>query len=112
MSVGLLTFAPFDSCIACHKGDTTTALALEGEAQFVMAGIHYLTGVPLDQAKAFVDLYVHEEFGCDLGMVPREDIRVGVRLCRSCAARTGVEVGSPEAVPLFEQGDRGREEER
>lgn len=85
--------APYDSCIACYRGDVTTAVAFQGEAEFVVAGIRRATGIPLEQAEATFMAFAENELGCDPGMVPTGRITQAVRLCVACAMKAGTEVG-------------------
>jgi hypothetical protein len=98
--------ASHESCVSCFKGDTTTAVFLHGEAEWIIAGIHKL-GVPLDQAGAIVRDWAEEEMGCLPGKVPVGRFDFAVRLCRDCAARTGAAVGdvTDERHPTYIQPD-------
>jgi hypothetical protein len=84
--------APHDSCVACYKGDTTTALVISGEAEYVVAGIHLMAGLSADEAAAVFHHYAEQEMGCDPGMVPAGRMDICIRLCRECAAKNGVVV--------------------
>jgi hypothetical protein len=89
--------ARYESCIACFRGDTSTAFAVVGEAEWAIAGLHALAGIPLDQAEATILVFAQQELGCDPGMVPAGVSTFTIRLCRDCARKTGVEVGSLDA---------------
>ena len=41
------------------------------------------------------------ELGTDPGKVPAGEMTTAVRLCRDCAAKTGVEVGKLPTVPAY-----------
>jgi hypothetical protein len=57
--------APFESCVSCFRGDTRTIVFIEGEAEWHIAGLSRLAGIPLDQADAtFMHLAEHV-LGCD-----------------------------------------------
>jgi hypothetical protein len=86
------TTAPYDSCVACYKGDTTTGVVIHGEAEFIIAGIHRLTGIPLDQADRTFGVLAEHDMGCDPGKVPVEDVDAFVRLCADCAQKTGARI--------------------
>lgn len=85
--------APFESCIACYKGDVTTGVAVQGEVEFLAAALHKLAGLPLDEAAATAGMFAEDEMGCDPGMVPVGEVTVVIRLCRECAEQTGTQVG-------------------
>ena len=90
--------APYEACLACVRGDTTTAALLEGEPEWCVAALSHLAGIPLDQAQATVLAYAENECGCAPGKVPAARITFGFRLCRECASSTGAyifELGSP-----------------
>jgi hypothetical protein len=84
--------APYESCIVCFRGDTTTAIGFRGEAEWCIAGLLRL-GVPPDQAEATFLPFAKHELGCDPGTVPDGQIDYAVRLCRACANRVGAHVG-------------------
>ena len=54
--------APHDSCIACFKGNTTTAVAFEGSAEAHIA-LLWNVGIPSDQAQATVLAHCEEDLG-------------------------------------------------
>jgi hypothetical protein len=89
--------APFESCIACFKGDTRTAVLLEGEAEWHIAALMHWAGLDQETATATFQVYAEQNLGCDPGMVPSGRVENGFRLCRDCARKTGVEVS--EVVP-------------
>jgi len=97
--------APFESCVACFKGDTRTAVMLEGEAEFHIAALHHLSGIPLEQADGTVLVAAEHELGCDPGMVPAGRFQLGFRLCTDCAAKTGATIVDLKAAekgePVF-----------
>jgi hypothetical protein len=83
--------APYNSCMGCLKGDVSTGFALEGEAEWIMVTMHKLAGITQDQAIATFHVMA-EEMGCDPGMVPSGRVTVLVRVCRTCARKTGATV--------------------
>lgn len=98
---------PYQSCIGCYRGDTTTVFLIEGEAEFIIAGIHKAAGLSLDEASATFQVIAGQEMGCDPGMVPVGRMTVGVRLCRECAAKTGTTVSEigDDGAPGYRQPD-------
>lgn len=82
--------APFESCIACLKGDTATGLLLEGEPEWIIATLQHVVDLPLVEAKAAMQTDVVTE-------TPGGRIRMGLRLCHECAAKAGVEVTQADA---------------
>ena len=79
---------PYQSCIACFKGDTGTAVYVKGVAEFHIAALHKAAGISLDEASATFRNYAEQELGCRPGMVPAGRFDVGYRLCRVCAKKT------------------------
>jgi phage tail sheath gpL-like len=96
--------APYESCIACLKGDVSTAVAFRGEAEFIIAGIHKAAGIPVELATATFAAFAEQELGCDPGTVPTGQVTHAVRLCTDCAQRTGTTVAPVPDVPCYEQG--------
>jgi hypothetical protein len=99
------TVAPYNSCVACFKGDTTTTYGTRGEAEFHIAALHAMAGLPMEQANATFTVMAERELGCDPGKVPGGTFDIFVRLCRDCARRTGVRVGKLDEVPLYLEPD-------
>lgn len=99
--------APFESCIRCMRGDTTTAFFLRGGAEWHTAGLHVLAGIPEDQAEAMVLTSAERQFGCESGMVPPGSFDQGFRLCRECASELGTNVGevASGSLPIYKQED-------
>ena len=98
--------APFESCVACFKGDTTSAVFLEGEAEFAMAALER-AGLSTELASATVLTMAEQDLGCASGMVPAGEHMWAVRLCSSCALRSGLEVAplDAEQKPVYRQSD-------
>jgi len=90
--------APFDSCIACFKGDTRTVVLLEGEAEWCIVALSRWAGIGLEEAQATFLVYAEHDLDCEPGMVPDGRIEHGFRLCRECAEQTSVEVSEPGKV--------------
>lgn len=101
--------APHESCIVCFKGDVTTAIGFEGEAEFIMGAL-YAMGVPFDQAKAIVEAFTAAECGCALGQVPSSDISMDFRICRSCGQKIGLEASPLPEIRVYRQGSWRRGE--
>ena len=96
---GVPRVAPYESCIACFKGDTTTALLSEGDAEWHIVTLMKGAGLTQAEAVATFRLYAEQDLGCDPGMVPDGRFVFGHRLCRECARKTGAKV-----VELGESG--------
>jgi hypothetical protein len=98
--------APYRSCIVCFKGDTLTALALQGSAEWCIAGLMRV-GLDRESAEATFRSWAEDVLGCDPGMVPVGRVTMGVRLCRECAKRTGTNVGESAAgMPVYAEPER------
>ena len=78
--------APYESCIVCFKGDTTTAVAFRGPAEWLIAGLWRL-GVPKEQAEATILQLAHDEYECDYGQVPPGEMQNVVLVCEDCASK-------------------------
>jgi hypothetical protein len=102
---GLPLVAPFESCIACFKGDVPTVIAFEGEAEWILAGLCVL-GLPEDQAYATLRHWLETEQGWTggAGTVPTGTLRFSCVCCAECAAPT-FPVGLPEHAPVIGQPD-------
>jgi len=87
----------YHSCIGCYRGDTTTVVSIKGEAHFIIAALHKLTGTPLDEAAAAFGVHA-EENGFDPGMAPAGRVFMAVRLCSDCAAKNGTTVVEESAI--------------
>jgi hypothetical protein len=98
---------PFNSCVACHHS-ATTAVFFEGSARFVVAGLTVVAGMPMGEAEAKVRVAWHEKYGTDPGMVPNGRLTEAARLCRACAAKTGLRIAEIPAeagaeVPAYRE---------
>jgi hypothetical protein len=93
-----ITAAPWQSCVGCFKGDVTTAVVLEGEAEWIIAGMAHACGISAEEATATFESYAIAELGCDPGQVPDGRLTHSVRLCRECAAKTGTRVFDEGAI--------------
>jgi hypothetical protein len=96
-----MSVAPFNSCIACFRGDTTTGYGTRGEAEFHIVALHRMAGLPLEEASGTFAVIAKRELGCDPGKVPGGTFDIFVRLCPDCARRTGTRVGKLDAMPLY-----------
>jgi hypothetical protein len=84
----LPSVAPFDSCIACFKGDVKPAITFEGSFELVVAGLLVL-GLPNDQAEAVVFHGLKRQgINADENGVPDGDLRMTFVCCSDCAAPT------------------------
>jgi hypothetical protein len=99
--------APYQSCVACFKGDVNTGFAALGEAEFVMAAMHKMAGLTIEEASATFGALAVQKMGCDPGMVPSGRQNVIIRLCRECAGKMGTPVGdlNSDLVPGYEQSE-------
>jgi hypothetical protein len=86
--------APFNSCVSCFRGDTSTFVQIRGKAEWHVAAL--MRFAELGQAEA-TGTFLHwaEEQGGRPGMVPEGEIEAAFRLCRDCARRTGADVVEP-----------------
>jgi hypothetical protein len=99
--------APYQSCIACFRGDTRTGFAAAGEAEFIVVAIHKTAGIPIDQAEGTFKVVAEHEMGCDPGMVPAGEVTALFRLCRDCADKTSTSVADLDdgsEVPCYRAG--------
>ncbi|MGO8906619.1 MAG: hypothetical protein ACLQMH_13490 [Solirubrobacteraceae bacterium] len=101
--------APLESCAGCRKGDTHTALILEGEAEWIAANLHNVTGVSVEEAEGMFEMAEAEAYAGWLSTVKpnREGMLVcPVRLCHECAAKAGMSVEVlPGPLPVIGQPD-------
>ena len=79
--------APYQSCVSCYKGDTTTVIAVKGTAEFHAAALVTLAGLPIQEAIGTV-----QAAALDLGHDIGGRYKGGFRLCRDCATKTGAKV--------------------
>jgi hypothetical protein len=49
-----MQIAPWESCIACYRGDVDTVVPIEGEAEFVIVATHKLSGIPRASARGLM----------------------------------------------------------
>jgi hypothetical protein len=87
-----MTAVPFEACMACMRGDTTTGIALRGSAEMVVEAFMRITGSGRDVAE----------------MVLENGDFVAFALCSDCAARAGVSVAEYPLrnLPVYECIDR------
>lgn len=100
--------APYQSCVKCYRGDVTTAVATQGEAEFHVAFLVKALAIPEDEAIGTINVFAEQELGCDPGKVPGGTFTLIYRLCRDCAAKAKIKVGEISGgVPSYAQpGDR------
>jgi hypothetical protein len=101
-------FAPYQSCFGCFKGDTTTGLILEGEAEWIIAALGVI-GVPEKEVHDFVYGIAEERYGCDPGHVPVADMEIAFRMCADCAGKAHIEVRTLPEVAKYQQPDELRD---
>jgi hypothetical protein len=101
--------APYDACVGCYRGDTTTAVAAKGEAEFIVAAIHRAAGIPIEEAQDTFLVIAEQEMGCEPGTVPKGTVTTAIRLCPDCASKTGTKIGSLHSgeLPLYSQSEGG-----
>ena len=78
------------SCVVCLQG-CDTALVLQGEAEWIVAGLTVLGITDVDEATAVVS----QGTGCAPGRMPGGTVTVAIRCCEACVAKsgTGMRVG-------------------
>jgi hypothetical protein len=67
--------APYESCMSCYKGDTSTAVAFTGSPEYVVASLMVTVGVEEPIAMQLV----HDHYN---------GLPFVVRLCSECAEKT------------------------
>jgi hypothetical protein len=80
--------APFESCTSCLRGDTTTVMVLVGSAEWLVSGLNRGAGIPMEEALQMVRFLAEDKYGCEPGDV-LPWMRMDLRLCTECAAKTG-----------------------
>ena len=92
--------APHEACTSCMRGDTDTLVFAEGDLEFLIVALHKTTGVSTREAESMIKIGEPEE-------LENGELRIGIRLCRTCARRRSVPVatlGSGE-VPVYRQSE-------
>jgi len=105
---GKMRPAPGQSCVVCDRGDTDTAIAFHGEAEFAIAALHAKLGLSLDEAMATVRVFSEHELGCEPGMVRRGEFTYLFPVCQECADKAGLpvgQVGSGHVPGIRQSGD-------
>lgn len=93
---------PFESCIHCYRGDTSTGFALRGEAEWIVAGLRETAGLTHDQAEEAFFHWAEHGLGCEPGAVPDGEVMQLVRLCTDCAGELGTNVGEfADGLPIY-----------
>jgi hypothetical protein len=77
------TVLPYDPCIGCFKGDTTTFFGIQGSREFLAAALISFAGVPNEEAVQIAAMFPN--------CVDRPQ---AIRLCQTCADKTGVILGT------------------
>ena len=85
--------APYQSCVKCFKGDTTTAVGLYGNAEFVVVFLTGALGLEREEAEGTMLGMAEHLHGCALGKVPDGRQEWAMRLCLDCATAADVRVG-------------------
>jgi len=80
--------APYNSCICCYQGDTSTGVLFSGQAEYVIAGLAKLLD-SVEEASATAGVGFEEQ-GFDSGKAPTGRVESFVRLCRDCAREKGL----------------------
>jgi hypothetical protein len=75
-----------EMCISCYKPETTSVMVVNGDVEWLAASLNHWARLPMDQAIATA-----EEIHRDNNMPEGRNTSL-VRLCRSCANKTGVPV--------------------
>jgi hypothetical protein len=96
------------SCVICMRG-CDTAFALQGQAEWITAGLMKLGVSDIDEASAIVS----KGAGSDPGMLPNGIITVVVRCCESCMSKSGLGmnlglVAAGEPLPCYSQRPRDK----
>jgi hypothetical protein len=81
---------PHDPCTWCDKGDTNRALLITGDRAFLAWALNRYAGVPRNEAVGMA------------AQAPEGVSNATVRLCRACAAKTGVTVYSMKTIKRSE----------
>jgi hypothetical protein len=92
-----------EACVVCLSG-TDTAVCVQGEPEFIAAAMHQL-GVPLNDVPGTLSATME----CEPGMVLDGWHSIVIRVCRTCAERSGATIGllTPGrlALPTYRQPD-------
>lgn len=82
-----------EMCINCYKPETSTAMVVSGDIDWLAAALHTFAGLPMEQAGATA-----EEIYRDHEATPNQRNQSIIRLCRACAKKTGVPVYSMDEI--------------
>ena len=104
---------PYEPCLTCFRGDTSTAFGYRGTATAVAAALNTMLGFTIEEAMALVEECIEESnrhsSGIDGGRRIGGAKSRGVhewkfRLCRDCARRANITVGeaSGKDVPGYD----------
>lgn len=97
--------APYDACVACLRGDTTTGFGLRGEPIWFMAVLHSKIGLSPERAQDLVEAAVESMGFAPSALQEQLQIEIDVRVCSECASTHDLEVGELDGdeLPGFEQ---------
>jgi hypothetical protein len=84
--------APYEPCIGCDKGGTTTAFAIRGEPEFAAAVLQTAADISPEEAAGAIEVWAELECGYEPGKLPDWLDGFVFRLCRDCAGKTGAKV--------------------
>lgn len=76
-----------EMCVCCYKPETSCAMIVSGDIDWLAAALNRFAGVPMSEAMGTA-----EEIYKDHEATPNQRNMSIIRLCRSCAKRTGVPV--------------------
>jgi hypothetical protein len=82
-----------EMCISCYKPETSTAMIVHGDIDWLAAALHRFAGVPMSEAMGTA-----EEIYRDTLATPEPRNMSIIRLCRSCAKKTGVPVHNMDLI--------------
>jgi hypothetical protein len=85
-----------EMCISCYKPETTTAMVVHGDIDWLAAVLNNYAMVPMKEA-----MDTAEEIYRDHEATPQSINTNIIRLCRACAKKTGVPVHD---MKVIEQG--------
>ena len=74
-------------CVSCYKPETTHGMIVVGDIDWLAASLNVWAGLPMEDAKGTA-----EEIYSDHEATPQQRNQTIVRLCQSCAKKTGVPV--------------------
>jgi hypothetical protein len=96
--------APYQSCLACFKGDVSTIFSIEGEFEFSAVFLEKQLGIEPKEAVATLR-EILGDMGHKLapGAVPAGILLIHFRLCQECADKAGIRVAGEGHTVLYRQ---------